>query len=1080
MFATDGAARGLVRSLLRACAASGAFAISLASLAATPQLVRNINDATIPHGSTPRNLATFNGKFLFVASGGATTSLWSSDGTTAGTTLVKSFGGTGVVAPSGQIDFLQLGARGYFVANDGVNGAELWSTDGTPAGTVLAMDLRAGDLGSQPGLRGVLGSRLIFTATDSAEKTQLYASDGTAAGTQALTAFSGPNSGLDAGFIILADKMYFAAHDNSFQRQLWVSDGTPGGTSSLTGPASFSNPRFFQRLGNSLLYVDDSLLWSIDLATDTIAAVRSPIPGVDPRLVTPAGPIVLNGFAMFIADGFAFGSLELWRTDGTAPGTVKVGDIHAGPAPFDARQNPLFLRVGDRVVYIADDGVNGPQLWGSDGATTVRLTNASKPPNVSHQIAVPIETIAGIAYFTLADGASATTWSVWRTDGTVAGTRKINGLPAVDQSVAAVVRAAGDGSNVFFRLAADPAGSLWKYQPGSEALTALHTSVRHFTGDLFHYDGTQLYFAHQDRVMGSEPWVSNGTAAGTRLLLDIRPQGTADNGSAPNEFVEFGGRLAFVADDGATGRELWISDGTAAGTTLLADINPGPGSSTPNHLIVANGALYFFASDALGVSTLMRMQSPTAEVEFLATAFASPFAGFSSCRQDRPVAMGGNVYFGAETSSSARRLWRSDGTAAGTGPVFTTPGEGIAPCELTVRGNRIFFSASGDGGLELWLSDGTAAGTRQVADLEPGLESSSPTALVDFNDALYFTTTDVDGIALLRKYDDSMGVALVAQIAPKPTPDSVIAARGVLNGKLLLELFDRIPPQPDLIMPRALWTSGGATADTARLATFQSDGMTDLIVSGGRAYFEAVAGSGIEPWMSDGTTAGTQLLRDLKSGDSNPAWFGDFNGVTLLAAEGEQGPTLWRTDGTSAGTVAISAIPAGPPTEFVTPPTILLQQRAVGQKFFFVASDAEIGDELYVLVNEAPLAAADSANSADSAPVTVNVLANDSDPDGSLVPQSVRVTANPTSGSVAANANGALVYTPAAGFSGTVTFSYTVNDNQGATSNAAVVSVSVTAPTTVTTTARRGGGGSTTVLTALALLALLTLRRRAA
>ena len=77
-------------------------------------------------------------------------------------------------------------------------------------------------------------------------------------------------------------------------------------------------------------------------------------------------------------------------------------------------------------------------------------------------------------------------------------------------------------------------------------------------------------------MTGQELWKSDGTAAGTTLVKNIRPgSGTS---SSPRELTNVNGTLFFVADDGVTGQELWKSDGTAAGTVLVRDIHPGSGS----------------------------------------------------------------------------------------------------------------------------------------------------------------------------------------------------------------------------------------------------------------------------------------------------------------------------------------------------------------------------------------------------------------------------------------------------------------------------------------------------------------------
>ncbi len=84
--------------------------------------------------------------------------------------------------------------------------------------------------------------------------------------------------------------------------------------------------------------------------------------------------------------------------------------------------------------------------------------------------------------------------------------------------------------------------------------------------------GEIVYFSAYHPLSGEEPWVSDGTPEGTRILLDVCPGAC---GSEPLEFTIAGDRLYFSADDGALGREPWISDGTTAGTLPLADTVPG-------------------------------------------------------------------------------------------------------------------------------------------------------------------------------------------------------------------------------------------------------------------------------------------------------------------------------------------------------------------------------------------------------------------------------------------------------------------------------------------------------------------------
>ena len=150
----------------------------------------------------------------------------------------------------------------------------------------------------------------------------------------------------------------------------------------------------------------------------------------------------------------------------------------------------------------------------------------------------------------------------------------------------------------------------------------------------------------------------------------------------------------------------------------------------------------------------------------------------------------------------------------------------------------------------------------------------------------------------------------------------------------------------------------------------------------------------------------------------------------------------------------------------------------MGQNLFFPAVDTAAGAELFVLPNNAPVAAADTASSANDAAVTINVLANDTDSDGSLNTSTVQITTNPVHGSVTIGTGGSVTYTPTAGYSGQDTFAYTVTDNQGAVSAPAQVTVSVTPSVTVSTggdsgSGSKGGGGSLSYMDVAFLMALM-------
>jgi ELWxxDGT repeat protein len=192
-----------------------------------------------------------------------------------------------------------------------------------------------------------------------------------------------------------------------------------------------------------------------------------------------------------------------------------------------------------------------------------------------------------------------------------------------------------------------------------------------------------LFFTADDGVHGRELWKSDGTAAGTVLVKDILPGGYSSN---PSDLTAVGNRLFFSAGDGVHGRELWRSDGTRAGTVLVKDINPGPSASLDTGISLTTGVIPSYLTD-----------------------------------------VGGTLFFSADDGIHGNELWKSDGTRAGTvlvKDIIPGPYSGIDPYNgypnLTDVRDTLFFTTDAGTGRQLWKSDGTSAGTVLVKDINPG------------------------------------------------------------------------------------------------------------------------------------------------------------------------------------------------------------------------------------------------------------------------------------------------------------------------------------------------------------------------
>src|SRR6266540_1662019 len=110
--------------------------------------------------------------------------LWKSDGTEAGTVMVR---------PMLAQYLMNVGGKLFFLGNDGVSGRELWTSDGTPGGTMLVKDITPGSANSEPRNFAQMGGALYFMAGIVGSEIALWKTDGTMAGTTKVLAF--PDAG---------------------------------------------------------------------------------------------------------------------------------------------------------------------------------------------------------------------------------------------------------------------------------------------------------------------------------------------------------------------------------------------------------------------------------------------------------------------------------------------------------------------------------------------------------------------------------------------------------------------------------------------------------------------------------------------------------------------------------------------------------------------------------------------------------------------------------------------------------------------------------------------------------------------
>src|SRR5262249_44617037 len=181
--------------------------------------------------------------------------------------------------------------------------------------------------------------------------------------------------------------------------------------------------------------------------------------------------------------------------------------------------------------------------------------------------------------------------------------------------------------------------------------------------NLTNVNGT-LFFVPPSPDFGNELWKSDGTAEGTVLVKDINP---GRRSSDPSDLTNVNGTLYFSADDGVHGRQLWKSDGTENGTVLVLVINPGGNALGRERaaLTDVNGTLFFVANDGVHGPQLWESDG-TVNGTVLVRIINPNGSAFTGPSSPQLLNVDGTLFFGADDGVHGMELWRSDGTAEGT------------------------------------------------------------------------------------------------------------------------------------------------------------------------------------------------------------------------------------------------------------------------------------------------------------------------------------------------------------------------------------------------------------------------------
>ncbi|WP_264513281.1 hypothetical protein [Luteolibacter rhizosphaerae] len=564
------------------------------------------------------------------------------------------------------------------------------------------------------------------------------------------------------------------------------------------------------------------------------------------------------------------------------------------------------------LVFPKADVAHGVELWCSDGTPKgTRLLKDIVPGEMGSQPQDPVRVGIGEIVFR---GQVRDAFQLWLTDGTAGGTRHLADLPS-DLETDTAVQVLRTSTGYFYLAAAlaEDSRGVWFTDgtPGNErelnpraggsGARAPFGSVREIISD-----GTWCYIL----ANGDQVWRSDGSEAGTTLLLDAGELLPYAEPMQLGMASELDGRLLLKVVRNFFAPELWSFTYQGTEPRLVA---AGEWQGVEDFVSRSAGAGSFFRAHQPGPQVICRLHyTDGSEDSAVALPLVLDAIEQSFFSDGGGVMMGGHYYFGSYGSVGGA-LWRSDGTPQGT-------------VMLALLGDRIisawFPSAQGEGklhfevqgpsgmGIQLWQTDGTAAGTAEVKTKIPVKASGSGFSTQAGGSELFVQTNSEEGVAQLWKLGEGKR-GPVALLRPERITASAYSSNifddypyAALNGNIVTMVQGR--GRSDQEMWRlsqkgkaaALWKSPRGRA---------LDQITFLGGIGGRAIFPLWQDTGrVDFWTTDGKTGGTRLL---KKGDTEVGTIGAIVHAGGRAYWGVRRQAdyeaLWTSDGTEAGTHAV-------------------------------------------------------------------------------------------------------------------------------------------------------------------------------
>jgi ELWxxDGT repeat protein len=890
-------------------------------------LVKDIREGS--DGSGIQNILSVNGKLYFVANDGVHgEELWRSNGTADSTVLVKDIHEGNSSGLQSQIT--ESDGTVYFIGNDGIGGDLLWKSDGSADGTVVVKDIATGPISSRPTYITDVNGKLYFKA--SPESNPYLTGDevwslGTCTEANKIVSINGKTDYFNNQTQPTADTLTCQCDMyNKLIATIKATGANPLGNGTVskewideTATAAYVKRHYeISNPDDAVSQAGGTGRITLYFTQADFDAYNNAVSGDAPKLPTngedASGKVHLNIAKYTGMSGDETGAPESYSGE---PVMINPENSDIVWNSTLERWEVTFATVGLGGYFVKGLALGGPTevavnktvvCAGSD----VSLTASCETGTVTwYNQASGGSAIGTGSTLAIAIGTTTTYYAACEEDGVGSdrmATNEVttNPVPNEPVGVGVSIQEIVHGQSVTLYAICNTGSITWYNQISGGAAIGTGNSLVYYPGSTIAYFATcKTSDCESGRV---------GTPVISVTSMDLVPymvkniNTTANANSAPGKFVTINGTMYFVATDATLGKELWKTDGTQEGTTLVKDITSG-GDSDIDHMTHMNGTLYFSIKTANYYELWKSDGSADGTVKVKDVWAVGDGQNIASFR-----VLNNTLYFVTlNTDNNVAQLWKSNGSSAGTVMVMNIDeeGNGIRGNELVVMNNVLYFQANTtDYGTELWKTDGTT--TEIVKDIRESSGNSKPQFLTNVNGTLYFAANDgVNGVELWKSDGTADGTVLVKHIrsgSNSSDPGELTNINGQLyftanNGTNGVELWKSDGTADGTVMVKDI-ASGGANSSPNSIMHVNET-----------IYFLAnTAANGFELWKTDGTSDGTMLVKDIKpgSGWSFTNYLTNLNGKLYFTADnGVNGAELWTSDGTEAGTVMVKEIYAG-------------------------------------------------------------------------------------------------------------------------------------------------------------------------